>query len=84
MSKHHGHHLTQDGKSTLIISVIIIFICFIAAFIAASFVLKGPVINAQFTAEKGEIRTERFGTRGLKEKSDKDYINYVSNSKEIW
>ncbi len=84
MSKHHGHHLTQDGKSTLIISVIIIFICFIAAFIVASFVVKGPVINAQFAAEKGEIRTERFGTRGLKEKSDKDYINYVSNSKEIW
>jgi hypothetical protein len=84
MSKHHGHHLTQDVISTLKISVIIIFICVIAAFIVAPFVVKGPVINAQFAAEKREIRTERFGTRGLKEKSAKDYINYAGNSKVIW
>jgi heme/copper-type cytochrome/quinol oxidase subunit 3 len=84
MSKHHRHHLTQDGKSTLIISVIIVFICFIAAFIVASFVVKGPVLNAQFAAEKREIRTERLGTRDLKGKSANDYINYVGSSKEIW
>ena len=84
MSKHHGHHLTQDGKSTLKISVITLFICLIAAFIVVSLVANGPVPNAQFVAEKREIRTERFGTRDLKGKSDKDYINYAGNSIEIW
>ena len=68
--------MSYQRKDLITEGLIIFFVCLISAFGVAHFVVKAPTLNAQFAAEKREIKIQRFGALDLKEKTAKDYIKY--------
>ncbi len=82
MSYRNRRQLPYENEGLINEFLINFFVCLSDGFGVAHFIERAPALNAQFAANKSEIKSHRFGALDLKEKSAKDYINYGGRLKK--